>query len=129
MPYSTPIYLQYLLQAKNNTATFLDVFKMPDCPTDMNLNSDLRLIRNWCFNNLLLLNPDKKKIIVFGSLQLLAKLPDFKISLLGKDLALASSAKDLWVVLDPQIIFEFDHRHVLKNYFILHVKPRTNQSG
>ena len=77
----------------------------------MNLNSDLRLIRNWCFNNFLLLNPDKKKIIVFGSLQLLAKLPDFKISLLGKDLALASSAKDLWVVLDPQITF--DH-HVLK---------------
>ena len=48
---------------------------------------------------------------VFGSRQLLAKLPDFKISLLGKDLALTSSAKDLGVVLDPQLTFD---DHVLK---------------
>ena len=59
------------------------------------LNSDLLLIRNWCFNNFLLLNPDKTKLIDLGSKQLLAKLPNFKISLLGKDLTLASSAKDL----------------------------------
>ena len=48
---------------------------------------------------------------VFGSRQLLAKLPDFKISLLGKDLALTSLAKDLGVVLDPQLTFD---DHVLK---------------
>ena len=48
---------------------------------------------------------------VFGSRQLLAKLPDFKISLLGKDLAPTSSAKDLGVVLDPQLTFD---DHVLK---------------
>jgi len=76
-------------------------FKMCDCPTAMNdLNSNLLfIIRNWCFNNFLLLNPEKTKLIVFGSRRLLAKLPDFKISLLGKDLAIASSAKDLGVVL------------------------------
>ena len=86
-------------------------FKMHDCLTAMNdLNSDL-LIQNWCFNNFLLLNPDNTKLIVFGSQQLLAKLPDFKISLLGKDLALASSAKDLVVVLDPQLTFD---DHILK---------------
>ena len=39
-------------------------FKMRDCPTDVNdLNSDLLLIRNWCFNNFLLLNPDKTKLV------------------------------------------------------------------
>ena len=87
-------------------------FKMRDCSIAMNnLNSDLLLIRNWCFNNFLLLNPDKTKLIVFGSRQLLAKLPDFKISLLGKDLALASSVKDLGVVLDSQLPFD---DHVLK---------------
>ena len=62
----------------------------------------------YFFNNFLLLNPDKTKLVVFGSLQLLAKLPDFKISLLGKDLA---SAKDLGVVLDSQLTFD---DHVLK---------------
>ena len=80
--------------------------------TAMNdLNSDLLFIRNWCFNNFLLLNPDKTKLVVFGSRQLLAKLPNFKISLLGKDLALTFSAKDLGVVLDPQLTFD---DHVLK---------------
>ena len=49
---------------------------------------------------IIFLNPDETKLIVFGSRQLLAKLPDFKISLLGKDLAIASTAKDLGVVLD-----------------------------
>ena len=86
---------------------------MRDCPTAMNdLNNDLLLMCNWCFNNFLLLNPDKTKLIVFGSQQLLAKLPDLKISLLGKDLALASSAKDLGVVLDPQLTF-YDHVLIL----------------
>ena len=67
-----------------------------------NLSSDILLIRNWCFNNFLLLNPDKTKLTVFGSRQLLAKLPDFKVSLLGKVLG---------VVLDPQLTFD---DHVLK---------------
>ena len=76
-------------------------FKTRDGSIAMNdLNSDLLLIPNWCFNNFLLLNPDKTKLMVFGSRQLLAKLSDFKISLLGKDLALASSVKDLGVVYD-----------------------------
>ena len=46
--------------------------------------------------------------MVFGSRQLLAKLSDFKISLLGKDPALAPSAKDLGVVLDLQLTTD-DH--------------------
>ena len=87
-------------------------FKVRDCPIAVNnLNSDLLLIRNWCFNNFLLLNPDKTKLMVFGTRQLLAKLPDFRISLLGKKLVPASSAKDLGVVLDPHLTFD---DHVLK---------------
>ena len=82
---------------------------MRNCPTTKNdLNNDLLLIHNWCFNNFLLLNRDKTKLIVFRSKQLLAKLPDFKISLLGKDLTLASLAKDLGILLDSQLIFD-DH--------------------
>ena len=110
-------------------------FKMRDCPTAANdlKKSDLLLIRNWCFNIFLLLNPDKTKLIVFGSRQLLAKLPDFKISLLGK-VALASSAKYLGVVLDPQLTFD---DHVLKTTSscvsslaqISRVKPRGGGGG
>ena len=31
------------------------------------MNEDLLGVRNWCFRNRLLLNPDKTKLIVFGS--------------------------------------------------------------
>ena len=52
----------------------------------VDLNGDLIRIRNCCFDNLLLLNPEKTKLMIYGSRQMLAKLPEFRISLLGKDL-------------------------------------------
>ncbi|CAB4037959.1 Hypothetical predicted protein, partial [Paramuricea clavata] len=67
-------------------------------------------MRNWCFDNLLLLNPDKTKLMVCESRQMLAKLPDFRLSLLGKKLTPASSVKDLGVKFDP--ILSFDN-HIL----------------
>ena len=74
------------------------------------LNEDLIRMRNWCFDNLLLLNPDKTKLMIYGSRQMLAKLPDFRLSLLDKELTLASSVKDLGVKFDP--ILSFDN-HIL----------------
>jgi len=50
------------------------------------INSDLQKICNWCFENCLMLNPDKTKLMVFGSRGMLPKLPDFKLSLLGKEI-------------------------------------------
>ena len=47
------------------------------------LNVDLQRIRNWCFENRLLLNPDKSKLIVYGSRQRLQSLQDVHLSLLG----------------------------------------------
>ena len=44
------------------------------------VNSDLQRIRNWCFNNCSMLNPDKTKLIVFGSRRMSSKLLDFKLS-------------------------------------------------
>jgi len=72
------------------------------------VNEDLRNVRNWCFNNCLLLNPDKTKLMVFGSRQILPKLRDFTLSLLGKDLVPVQAAKDLGVTLDPHLTFN-DH--------------------
>ncbi|CAH3123862.1 unnamed protein product [Porites lobata] len=39
------------------------------------MNKDLLSIRNWCFDNQLLLNPDKTKLVIFGSRQMTAKRP------------------------------------------------------
>ena len=50
----------------------------------VDLDSDLIRIRNWCFDNLLLL-PQKTKLMIYRSRQMLARLPEFRISLLGKD--------------------------------------------
>ena len=41
------------------------------------VNFNLQLIRNWCFDNCLMLNPDKTKLMVFGSRQMCSKLLDF----------------------------------------------------
>ena len=72
------------------------------------MNEDLLGVRNWCFRNRPLLNPDKTKLIVFGSRQMTSKLHDFRLSLLGKDISPVQSAKDLGVILDSNLTFD-DH--------------------
>ena len=62
------------------------------------INSDLILIRNWCIDNCPLLNPDKTKLKVFGTHQMLRKLRIFKFFLLGKDLVPIDSFKDLGII-------------------------------
>ena len=69
------------------------------------MNEDLPQVRNWCFGNRLLLNPDKTKLIVFGSRQMTSKLHEFHLSLLGKDISPVQSARDLGVILDPNSTF------------------------
>jgi len=70
------------------------------------MNEDLLRVRNWCFRNQLPLNPDKTKLIVFGSRQRTSKLHEFRLSLLEKDIFPVQSAKDLGVILDPKLSFE-----------------------
>ena len=73
------------------------------------MNDDLTRIRNRCFQNLLLLNPDKTNLMVYGTRQLITKLPsDFCLSLLGKDLIPGDVAKDLGVTFDRNLNFN-DH--------------------
>ena len=70
------------------------------------MNEDLLQVRNWCFGNRLLLNPDKTKLIVLGSRQMISKLHEFHLSLLGKDISPVQSARDLGVILDPNLTFD-----------------------
>ena len=71
-------------------------------------NMDLLKIRNWCFDNQILLYPDKTKLLIFGSRKNLAKVNDFHLSLLRKEPVPATTAKDLRVILDSNLTFN-DH--------------------
>lgn len=53
---------------------------------EQKINADLTRIRNWCFENYLLLNPDKTKLVIYGSRQMLKKMPSFSLKMRGKDL-------------------------------------------
>ena len=72
------------------------------------MNQDLSKIRNWCFDNHLLLNASKIKLILFGSCQMIAKIPNFNLSLLCEDLVPTHCAGDLGVIFDNQLTFS-DH--------------------
>ena len=72
------------------------------------MNKDLTKIRNWCFDNRLLLNASKTKLMLFGSRQMIAKIPNFNLSLLGKDLVPTRCARDLGVIFDDRLTFS-DH--------------------
>ena len=65
-----------------------------------------RFAIQWCFDNCLMLNPDKTKLMVFGSRGMSSKLLDFKLSPLGKDINPAQSVKDLGVISDPTLSFD-----------------------
>jgi len=69
------------------------------------MNKDLLSIRNWCFENQLLLNPDKTKLVIFGSRQMTAKVSDFRLFLLGKELEPVNAARDLGVTLGSNLTY------------------------
>ena len=60
------------------------------------MNTDLLSIRNWCFDNQLLLNRDKTKLVIFGSRQMTAKVSDCRLFLLWRELEPAA-VRDLGV--------------------------------
>ena len=70
------------------------------------MNEDLLHVRSWCFGNRLLLNPDKTKLIVFGSRQMTSKPHEFHLSLLGKHISPVQSARDLGIILDPNVTLD-----------------------
>ena len=69
------------------------------------IDKDLTKFRNWCFDNHLLLNASKTKLMLFGSRQMIAKVPNFNFSLIGKDLVPTGCARDLGVIFDDQLTF------------------------
>ena len=73
------------------------------------LNEDIRMVASWCCNHSLLINPEKTKLLVMGTRQLLSTLPeDFHVTLLGKEIYPVSSAKNLGIILDKSLTYD-DH--------------------
>ena len=69
-------------------------------------------MQNWCFQNLLLLNPNKTKLMVYGTRQMHTRLPnDFCLSLLENDLISGGAMKDLGPTLDRNLSF---NHHIVK---------------
>lgn len=70
------------------------------------VNHDLRNISRWCAENSLLINPEKTKLVVVGSAQLLKRLPHISLTLLGKTISPVSFAKDLGVYVDQYLNYD-----------------------
>ena len=123
----TPMTCQQSHNTVPRTATLMTLnclcsFQVQACePTMAAMNDDLIKLRNWCFNNRLLLNPDKTKLIVYGSRQMISKLQDFRLTLLGKELVPVDSVKDLGVVFDSNLSL---NDHIIKTVSSCMSAPR-----
>ena len=73
---------------------------------------DLKTVAAWFCSNSLLINPDKTKLLGFGTIQMLSNVSsNFKLSLLGKELSPVPFAKDLEVFMDSTLSFD---EHVMQ---------------
>ena len=78
--------------------------------TDMaveHLSEDLQRIAAWSSTHSLLINPDKTKLLLLGTPQMLARVPKgFGVTLLSKEILPSCSAKDLGVIVDSHLSFD-----------------------
>jgi len=73
------------------------------------INKDLKKIASLCCYNCLLINPEKTKLLVLGTRQMLQKLPaDFHVTLLRKKVTPSPSSRDLGLQVDSTLSYD-DH--------------------
>ena len=71
------------------------------------MTEDVRRIAAWCCANSLLINPDKTKLLLLGTRQMLRKIPDdIHVTLLSKKIYPVSSAKDLEITIDASLTYD-----------------------
>ena len=75
------------------------------------MNEDLVNVRNWSFDNYLLMNATKTKLMLFGSRKMLPKMEDFSVSVLGGNIVPVDTANDLGMILDSRLTYD---EHVIK---------------
>ena len=99
------IYLLFDLFCDNNYSKDI---KISTAQLDKK-TEDLRKVAAWCCQNSLLINPDKMKLLLIGARQMLQNTLaglDLHVTLLGKELCLVVSAKDLGVYMDATMSFD-----------------------
>ena len=90
-----------------------------------NLNADLEQVSRWCCQNSLLINPDKTKVLMIGTPQLLNKLPTASVRMLGKEITPYTGAKDLGIFIDQSLTY---NEHIAKTVSIcLHKLVQINR--
>ena len=73
----------------------------------MTVNNDLFTVATYLSNNCLLANPDKTKIMFFGTQQMLKHIPaDTSFTFLGKTVQPVQNANDLGLTMDPSLSFD-----------------------
>ena len=71
------------------------------------INKDLSTISTYLCTNSLLANPDKTKIMFFGSPQMLKHIPpETSFTFLGKTIRPVQNVKDLGLTMDPTLSFD-----------------------
>ena len=71
------------------------------------LTVDLWRITAWCCSYCLLINPNRNKVLLLGTRQMLNKVPDsYHVILLGKETAPVLSARVLGVILDTFLTYD-----------------------
>ncbi|CAB4030631.1 Hypothetical predicted protein [Paramuricea clavata] len=73
---------------------------------EIQLTDDLRRIAAWCCSNSLLANPEKTKLLLFGTSQILNHVQDFRVTFLEKELRPVSSARDLGMEFDECLSYD-----------------------
>ena len=70
------------------------------------LETDLRLVAEWCCKNSLLINPEKTKFLLVGTRQLLNLLSnDMSLNFLNKTIVPVTSISDLGIILDRNLTY------------------------
>ena len=91
----------------NDSKLFLSFQVKDSLDVATQVNDDLKRVAFWCSQNSLLINLTKTKVLVVGTRQMLQRVPsDFKLVLLGKELAPVPSAKDLGLFVDSTLSFD-----------------------
>ena len=73
----------------------------------LHIEEDLHIIFEWCCNNSLLVNPEKTKMLVVGTRQLLNQLESpVHINFMGENLTPVTEVKGLGMLLDSHLTYD-----------------------
>ena len=77
------------------------------------VKEDLLRVANWCCQNRLLINPDKTKMLLLGTRQLLKQLSTYPtLDFLGETISPVQCARDLGLIIDSNLSFNDHVQHL-----------------